>query len=90
MDRVTVGKGTGVCPVTGVKLRLIKLDWGQREKLRSRLLELSHDTYEEFSKNYNDMVGGGGGANNNRKGRRRGADLNNAKKELDSFITWLE
>ena len=81
-DRVVVGKSTGECPCTGVTLRLLKLDKEQKDKLRGRLLELSNFTYEEFHKS----VGGNGRGyvGGNYKGK------NNAAKELESYIEWME
>lgn len=46
-SRVTVDKMSGVCPRTGVQLRLINLDTEQKEQLKRGLLHLSSVAYEE-------------------------------------------
>jgi len=49
VHRLVVGKTTGLCPITNVNLKLIKLVRDQREQLRKQLLQLSKSTFEEYS-----------------------------------------
>ncbi len=48
VERVEIPKGSGACPVTGVKLRLLALDELQRKHVHDTLLEMSRITTEEF------------------------------------------
>ena len=53
VSRVSVDEKSGICPRTGVQLRLINLDKEQKEKLQSGLVHLSATTYEERHKEKN-------------------------------------
>jgi len=48
VNRVQIPKENGICPVTGVKLRLLALDEIQRQHVHDKLLEMSKKNTEEF------------------------------------------
>lgn len=50
-SRVAVGETTrtGICPRSGVKLQLMKLEKHQRKQLHNSLIQLSNTRFEEFS-----------------------------------------
>ena len=50
-SRVAIGETTGICPRSGVKLRLIKLEKDQRQQLHQSLLQLATTRFEEYSRN---------------------------------------
>jgi hypothetical protein len=43
--RVTLGKTTGICPVTNTKQRLVLLDEDERNQIRDDLLQLAEEAY---------------------------------------------
>jgi hypothetical protein len=49
LSRVTVEKTTGICPRSGVKLQLIKLEKDQQHQLHQSLLELSKQKFEDYT-----------------------------------------
>jgi hypothetical protein len=49
LSRVTVEKTTGICPRSGVKLQLIKLEKDQQHQLHQSLLGLSKQKFEDFT-----------------------------------------
>lgn len=49
LSRVTVEKTTGICPRSGVKLQLIKLEKDQQHQLHQSLLELSTQKFEDYN-----------------------------------------
>lgn len=73
-SRVAVGKSTGQCPRSGIKLRLITLERKQRQQLHHSLLELSTNRFEEF--------------NSTRRKSDRSDDY--AAEKLNQFSAWLE
>ncbi len=54
-SRVSIGATTGICPRSGAKLQLIKLQRDQRQQLHQGLLELAATSYEEYSGNINSI-----------------------------------
>lgn len=48
-SRVTIGETTGICPRSGAKLQLIKLQRDERQQLHQSLLQLATSRFEEFS-----------------------------------------
>ena len=73
-SRVTIGKSTGQCPRSRVKLRLITLEKEQRQQLHKSLLELSKNRFEEF--------------NSPRNKFNRSDDY--AAQKLNEYSAWLE
>ena len=56
--RVSLDRGTGICPVTNVQQRLIVLEPDQRKQLHADLLDLSTEQYAKFAgKKSKDMPG---------------------------------
>ena len=49
--RVDIGISTGICPASGAKLRLFRLDEEQRQHVHNTLLEMARMSYQEFTKN---------------------------------------
>jgi hypothetical protein len=49
--RVDIGVTTGICPASGAKLRLFRLDEQQRQHVHNTLLEMARLSYQEFTKN---------------------------------------
>lgn len=47
-DRVKIDPTTGLCPKSGIKLRLIHLSDAMKTQLAQRLLSMANDTYEKF------------------------------------------
>ena len=78
IGRVTIDHLTGVCPASGAKLRLLRLDDRQRRHVHDTLLEMAQSSFEEFRK----------------AGKVRqdddGMDDKHAYKELKKFSEWLE
>lgn len=76
LSRVSVDKKTALCPRSGVKLRLIKLERDQQHQLHKGLMDLSENQYEEFARNH---------------GRKITAqDKSYAANMLCEFSSWLE
>ena len=53
VSRVLVDDKSGICPRTGVQLKLINLDKGQKQTLQAGLIQLSATSYEERHKEKN-------------------------------------
>ncbi len=51
IGRVGIGLTTGLCPASGAKLRLFRLDEDQRQHVHDTLLEMARSSYQEFTKN---------------------------------------
>ena len=51
IGRVEITHTTGLCPATGAKLRLLRLDDAQRQHVQGQLLEMARLSYQEFTKN---------------------------------------
>jgi hypothetical protein len=75
---VNVDPSSGVCPLTGVKLRLIHLTAPERVKLKETILSMARSAYQHrFDKDKSPP--------SKRGGRRRSAD-----EELQRFFLWLD
>ena len=51
IGRVEITRTTGLCPATGAKLQLLRLDESQRQHVQGQLLEMARLSYQEFTKN---------------------------------------
>jgi hypothetical protein len=56
VSRVTLDETTGQCPRSGVQLRLINLDDGQKQQLQEGLVYLASTSYEERHLRKNDKA----------------------------------
>ena len=74
-SRVSIASKTGLCPRSGIRLRLIKLDKSHRSQLHSQLMNLSGERYQEFTQ---------------KKKFIRAEDKNYAANRLNDFSNWLE
>ncbi|GAX09314.1 hypothetical protein FisN_32Hh010 [Fistulifera solaris] len=50
-ERVQIDSTTGICPVTQVQLRLLRLTSDQRKELRMRMLDLAQDNQRQYTPN---------------------------------------
>lgn len=75
VSRVSVGNKTGLCPRSGIRLRLINLEKEHRSQLHSQLMNLSDERYQEFIEN-------------RKFGNVH--DKSYAAKNLNDFSNWLE
>ena len=48
VSRVSVDPKTGLCPRSGTKLRLVKLNYNQKKQLKNGLMHLAQATYNEY------------------------------------------
>ena len=76
LSRVSVDKKTALCPRSGVKLSLIKLERDQQQQLHKGLMELSENQYEEFARNHGRTI--------------TPQDKSYAANMLCEFSSWLE
>jgi len=51
IGRVDIGLTTGLCPTSGAKLHLFRLDEEQRQHVHDTLLAMARSSYQEFTKN---------------------------------------
>lgn len=76
IGRVDITQTTGLCPATGARLRLLRLDDDQRQHVQDQLLEMARASYQEFTKN--------------RAKTDDTESQNYGFEQLSKFSTWLE
>eukprot|EP00521_Asterionellopsis_glacialis_P010453 CAMPEP_0195309974 /NCGR_PEP_ID=MMETSP0707-20130614/39008_1 /TAXON_ID=33640 /ORGANISM="Asterionellopsis glacialis, Strain CCMP134" /LENGTH=710 /DNA_ID=CAMNT_0040374279 /DNA_START=82 /DNA_END=2214 /DNA_ORIENTATION=+ len=81
LGRVLVNETTGICPRTGAKLRLLKLEKDQRVRVHDTLLDMAAIQYEEFRAKL---------AARYKKKMQQIEDSDFAVRELARFSKWLD
>jgi hypothetical protein len=75
LGKVDIGVTTGVCPASGAKLRLFRLDEDQRQHVHNTLLEMARLSYQEFTR---------------KRQRGDDEDQDYGFQQLAHFSQWLE
>jgi pentatricopeptide repeat protein len=79
ISRVAVDVATGVCPLSGVKLSLFRLDPNQQQHVHRTLIAMAKDQYIEFYQNGRGRKPKSGGS----------LDEDYPVRELERFSSWL-
>lgn len=80
IGRVTIDESSAICPATGSKLRLFKLDEDQRRHVHDTLLEMAQIQHQEFRSK----------ATKKMKNNQDEEDSDRGFNELLRFSEWLE